>query len=79
VITAVLADLQRFFEVGLEERRIALVTLDEDAARLNAPLLRRYGFGLLLLFTKPRQRFPSFTHALKSAPTKVTTGTPRVA
>jgi hypothetical protein len=53
MIPAVLAYLQRFFEVGFEERGIALKTLDEDTFGLNASLLGRYGFDRLILFTKP--------------------------
>src|SRR2546430_10163380 len=37
----------------LEQRGIALKTLDEDTFGLNASLLGRYGFDLLILFTKP--------------------------
>jgi predicted HTH domain antitoxin len=39
VIAAVLADLQRFFEVWLKERSIALEAFDEDAFSLNAPFV----------------------------------------
>jgi hypothetical protein len=56
MIAAMLADLERFFEVGFKQRGITLVAFDEDAFGLDHALFGGHALDLLILFTKPRHK-----------------------